>query len=270
MEARGREAERRYDEDVSLEAVRRNRQEDVASVLSNPNRPSEEILGQGLIRACKLVHVEIATMLLASVDVHIRNNNGEMALHCTVSVGHLDIARVLLNHYKADPNVRENSKGRTPLHLASLSGNFEMASILALEAQAHVNFHGHSVLSKACMKGNFDIARMLVSVGADVESTSYRNKTPLMVAVEVVLYKVALFLALEAKQTRQFFEKTHGGFSIGFVVMAEKTPSVFFVKMFRLFFRSRTMKMLNLEHLFNLQSRRVADLWYFFSSLATS
>jgi ankyrin repeat protein len=52
------------------------------------------------------------------VNVNAKTKEGWTALHKAAKVGNLDVLKLLVEDFGADPNIKDNSKGFTPLHLA--------------------------------------------------------------------------------------------------------------------------------------------------------
>jgi ankyrin len=50
--------------------------------------------------------------------VNLKNKEGWTPLHKAAKVGNLDVLKLLLEDFGADPNIKENVRGFTPLHLA--------------------------------------------------------------------------------------------------------------------------------------------------------
>ena len=86
----------------------------------------------------------------------------------------------------ADVNLK-NDRGMSPLHLASVLGWTEMASLL-IKHGARVNDSDrilmYTPLHYAARRGNNAVIELLVSNGADVNAPDKNNKTPLKLALE--------------------------------------------------------------------------------------
>jgi ankyrin repeat protein len=138
---------------------------------------------------------------------------GTTALMWAVSEGHTDAARLLIaaganvsarSHYVAaangrgfegrtpvasrtDPKTEEFASGwLTPLTLAAREGDVEMARIL-VTAGADVNAvtgDGKTALALAIFNGNYDVASFLVDSKADVNKADAQRFTPLFYAVD--------------------------------------------------------------------------------------
>lgn len=75
-----------------------------------------------------------------------------------------------------------DSQGRSPLHIAALTGNIELVEML-LNKNAQTDIkdknYGSSPLHLACWKGNSSVAAMLIRNGALLEDKDFGNWTPL-------------------------------------------------------------------------------------------
>ncbi len=132
-------------------------------------------------------HKPIVEYLL-SKGANISEKNGEYgssALHKACASGALDIAKVLVNA-GADVNLKSD-EGYTPLSNA-VSNNKQITVKYLISNGANIGEKngklGVSVLHKACMNGNLEIAKILVDAGADVNFKSDEGFTPLYVAVQ--------------------------------------------------------------------------------------
>ena len=100
-------------------------------------------------------------------------------LHAAAILGHVAIARILLDH-NADVNSRDEHNS-TPLHEASGSGNLDVMQLL-LGRDADVNVfddRGDSPLYRASRYQKFDAANLLIRAGVDVNVRDKFNSTPL-------------------------------------------------------------------------------------------
>mmetsp|Transcript_14419 Transcript_14419/g.22368 ORF Transcript_14419/g.22368 Transcript_14419/m.22368 type:complete len:245 (+) Transcript_14419:425-1159(+) len=97
-----------------------------------------------------------------------RADDNATPLHVATMLQDADLVRLMLSS-GADPCALD-ADGRTPLHVAALSGNVEISSQL-LESQgvSRVDLatkKGHTALFLACWRGHLDVAQMLHSKGA--------------------------------------------------------------------------------------------------------
>jgi len=113
-------------------------------------------------------------------DVNSQSLIGEETpLHLTSRVGHIDLARLLIEH---GADVAAQSKaGTTPLHRASEGGHVDLARLLiehSADAAAQSK-DGTSPLHRASERGHGDLARLLIKHGADAAAQSGDGTTPL-------------------------------------------------------------------------------------------
>ena len=86
-------------------------------------------INQELIQAVKVGNIELTKDLLKKgADVNT-NYQGRTPVYYAVEKNNLDIAKLLLVEYKANPNIQIKS-GNTPLHQAASSGKVKMAKLL--------------------------------------------------------------------------------------------------------------------------------------------
>jgi len=115
------------------------------------------------------------------------DSTGRRAIHYAAKNGHLFCVEALLKG-GAISNCSD-AEGFTPLHLACLNGHDDIVSFLVRQC-AHINSCrtelGESAVHVAAKAGHVKVMEELVSYGADLNSTTRRNKggeTPLHKAV---------------------------------------------------------------------------------------
>lgn len=118
-------------------------------------------------------YAAVATFLLMQSEVVQRiddmNASGYSALHCAAREGHVEIARLLLDH---GANIEVTSDGWHPLHTACVKDHVEIARLL-LSRGANVNAamgDGVTPLHHAVLHGSVKLAELLLDVGAGVET----------------------------------------------------------------------------------------------------
>jgi len=103
------------------------------------------------------------------MGVNIRNSTGDTPLHVASMAGNFHAARVLIEK-GAEVNARDDRDGRTPLHTACLWGSISVLRLL-IKAGADINARDEyesTALHYACWGGHIDIARLLLEAGLDM------------------------------------------------------------------------------------------------------
>ena len=190
-------------------------------VMEKPEDVHSRISKAGLTTlhlASQMGHVEVARLLIEhGADVAAQDEHGLTALHFAVREGSVGLARLLVEH-GADLAARDQS-GSTPLDLAVRRGSVDLARLFFdYDADAtgqdnlslsHVVPRAGSVkvtnasavdkkwsaqLQLAVQAGNVDLARLLVTHGADVTAQDERGSTLLHVATRTDSVDIARFL----------------------------------------------------------------------------
>lgn len=128
--------------------------------------------------------------------VHIRNNDGDTALHTAVKNKHISLVKFLLSA-GADANLTGKEE-LFPLQNAAWGGDLEITSLLipvTYSIDARNSGRTLSPLQWAIAGGHIEIAKLLLDAGADIEIRHYRS-TPLHTAV-VSNKKAAVHLLIE-------------------------------------------------------------------------
>ena len=130
-------------------------------------RKSMANFGEVLALAIKANYVVIVELLVeAGVDKDYQDDQGETALHVAARFGHAECASILMSGNglkKANIELSENSFGWTPLHVACVDGHFEVVKLL-IEAGADLekaDDSGWTAKEHATLRGHMDIARAL-------------------------------------------------------------------------------------------------------------
>ena len=123
-----------------------------------------------LALATKANFVDIVQLLVnAGVDINYQDEQGETALHMAARCGHAECAQILLEgngHQKADTELGENTYAWTPLFIACVDGNLEVAKLLVAAGADLERFDssGWTAKEHAALRGHLDIARCLAEV----------------------------------------------------------------------------------------------------------
>jgi ankyrin repeat protein len=143
-------------------------------------------------------------------DVNAGHGRYEAPLHAASRNGHLDAARLLLDH-GADVNLSKG--GRIPLRRAYEGRHLEVMRLL-LEHGADVDKRDNhplgTVLHHASYEGQVDAVRLLLQHEANANAVGYRNQTPLHLAsyppkpIEVVRLLLEYGADMDAKYGADF------------------------------------------------------------------
>lgn len=159
-------------------------------------------------RAAEFGSLQVLDYFLNTLKISpdIRTLHGQTALHYAVSSGHIACVQFLLKN-KAPVDSQERfgwlrdvfilratsgcsvwgiGWGRTPLHLACMSGHLDIAKLL-IEHGASVHKLAHmekSALFFACCNNHVPIIELLLSLGVDPNKESVGEGTPLFIASE--------------------------------------------------------------------------------------
>lgn len=101
-------------------------------------------------------------------QLDVTDRNGQTALHIACRELHYDLARVLLEH-SCNPNIKDASLGKTPLHMVAGLGNYEMAELLVTRG-ADVNIvdnDGNTPIYIAAQEGHKELREMLLGYNRD-------------------------------------------------------------------------------------------------------
>jgi len=138
-----------------------------------------------LMFACESGSHECAQALIeAGADLDLRAEDGGTALMTAVDWGRVEIMRLLLEH-GAEINIQDN-EGWSCLLVAIFQGDAGLVGELiaaGADVDANVFATGQTALLQALEGGKFDIARMLIASGANVNLHKDGQVTPLMLAV---------------------------------------------------------------------------------------
>jgi ankyrin repeat protein len=199
-------------------AVKNKHEEIISTILSSgaridPNKKDRS--GTPLLnQIIRLGNEKVAIMLVEKgAKVNARDDNNYSPLYWAATMGFSDLARLLIEK-RADiyetnsdknsllhvvksgaiagllidkglkPDLLLNSLGRTPLHTAAKTGNFEVAKVL-IQKGADINKQapdGEVALHWAADSGNVDLVAFLIEKGTGVDVLDSQKSTPLMYA----------------------------------------------------------------------------------------
>jgi ankyrin repeat protein len=129
--------------------------------------------------------LEVAKRLVevADINVDVTDNKGATALMLAAQNGHPEIVRYLLGR-NASANIKDTN-GATPLLLVAQVGHAKVAQILVTHGRADVNQQdrrGQTPLLIAAIKNKVATVKVLLLLGATVDTASDRGVTPLVIA----------------------------------------------------------------------------------------
>ena len=130
------------------------------------------------------------------LDIYLSENNldpkegKEALLFKAAEIGDIETARFLLD-LGVDVNAR-NAIGQTPLHRVGKSAenkDFSYMALFLIERGANVQLadsSGYSPLHHAARDGNFNIAKLLMTYGAEVNAATHQGQTALHITIEEI------------------------------------------------------------------------------------
>ena len=185
--------------------------ENTGASAAQPTRDTRQTnpqAGPALVDAARAGNLEAAKQyLVAGADVDFRNQQGFTPLHVAAQKGHNKVAELLIAK-GANVNTSGRLIGTTPLDSAALLGHKEMVELL-IDSGADINpqiitgetplqraeQRGHSAIAEilrkhggkagevtlqlAILKGQKDVAKSLITGGADVNAKGLLGRTPL-------------------------------------------------------------------------------------------
>jgi uncharacterized protein len=114
------------------------------------------------------------------------SSDGFTSLGLASFFGHLSIVRLLLDK-KANPNIASNNQFKVaPIHSACAISHFDIVKLLIMHG-ADVNakqMQGVTPLHSTAHNGQTRISKLLIDNGADINSTMDNGQTPLFMANE--------------------------------------------------------------------------------------
>ena len=124
--------------------------------------------------------VAVQALVKRGFDPNSRNPVGQTALHLALRDRSPRVVKALLDSPALDVNAH-NASGESPLMMAALRGNLELARIL-LERGAKVHQDGWSPLHDAATGPEPRLVALLLDRGAPIDALSVNKTTPLMMA----------------------------------------------------------------------------------------
>jgi hypothetical protein len=128
---------------------------------------------------CGLAGIAKHLIVAHQEDVNVGRGRFEPSLHVASYKGHLEVARLLLDH---GADVNSSHRGEILLRRVYRGGRLEVMR-LVLERGADVdkrdNYFGGTVLHQASLDGQAEAVQLLLQHKADVNAKGYLNQTPL-------------------------------------------------------------------------------------------
>ena len=122
----------------------------------------------------------VESALKRGVDPNLRDAQGQVGLFLALRNDSLKVAAILAAHPRTEVDAA-NEKGETPLMMAALRGQLELAQTL-LARGAAVNREGWTPLHYAASGPEPQLVRLLLDRGAQIDAPSPNGTTPLMMA----------------------------------------------------------------------------------------
>jgi hypothetical protein len=123
---------------------------------------------------------KLQALLARGFDANTPDPKGQHGLYLALTEPSLKAAQVLINWPKTDVN-RLNLKGESPLMLAALKGQQDLAAQL-IKRGADVNKTGWTALHYAASSAQLAIISLLIEHSAYIAAESPNGTTPLMMA----------------------------------------------------------------------------------------
>ncbi len=128
-------------------------------------------------------------------NLNLINNEGEGVIHAIIYSGVTERLLIFINNYTFNINER-SIDGVTPLLLSILTEKYEMAKIL-IEAGADINIgdnENNTPLHIASWFGSFETVKLLIDNGADLRVKTQKGNYPLALAVNGNHDKIVRYL----------------------------------------------------------------------------
>lgn len=145
--------------------------------------------------ACRIGFVEGVATLLGRTnhinaeacripELNIRNSKGQTPLHLASGCGSTEVMKQLVK-VKADINVQDSKSGKTALHHSIEKGDLPMTGFLVMETNSNLDccdFSGNTPLHVAAGQGRSAMVSLLIAAGASVSMENSEGDTPLQIA----------------------------------------------------------------------------------------
>lgn len=171
------------------------------------------ILAQSIQEAAQKGDLETVKMLLEKNPELINDNSGtgkRTPLHCAIMGKQNDIVRFLLTQH-ADINIKD-ARGTSPLNYASSLGLKDIVMLLienGVDVKNDKDNTGGTPFLHAVFQENYEIAKILIMNGSNVNAKGYMDITPLHLALSRG-HKKLIKLLLENGADVNSQEKTEG------------------------------------------------------------
>ena len=137
----------------------------------------------------------ISNLFGRGFDPNTVNLQGEPAILNSLKLGSLKSFEFIVQHPKTNLNVR-NSHGESALMLVCLKGELELAKML-IKRDADINHPGWTSLHYAASGGHTAIVQLLLDQSAYIDAESPNGTTPLMMAARYGNEKAVQLLITE-------------------------------------------------------------------------
>ncbi|KAI1357315.1 ankyrin repeat-containing domain protein [Xylaria arbuscula] len=144
-------------------------------------------LGAPLEAATHRGHIKVLQLLLERGSKFYPGSVIQKCLHDASVQGNPQVVQVLLENTSVNINAKTATGHETPLILAAINNNFDVAELLLSHHNIKVNlvdWAGRTALHRACSNGSVDVARLLLGRKDVHPNRAYRyDTTPLLEAI---------------------------------------------------------------------------------------
>jgi ankyrin repeat protein len=149
-----------------------------------------------LMLAASKGHPDVLNLLIEKqADILYKDDDGNQAIHKCARYGNITIMESLLNHSSTDIEAMNNIK-ETPLSTALRFEMYEICKLL-LSKGANINcigINGNTPLMKAAFDGNIKTLKFILSNSGDVTMVNHNNENALLIACKRNLNDAAAIL----------------------------------------------------------------------------